>query len=279
MFEHHVKACEMDEAEEVFDVVFPSGKESAEVLHPCEEPFHFSSLAISPELASILSVLSATAPVGCDHFDVVFGGKLLVERVRVVGLVADEPCGKFVEEATGQNAFHKLALGRRSTFDRYCERKTVISGDSDDFRTLAAPGGADSEAPFLALAKVASTNASSRFSLPCLCSRAARSLSASSNLPLRTHCWNRRWQVWKGGYFSGSSRHCAPVPSTHSTPFSTARVSCHGRPRLSARRGPRKTGSTINHCSSVNSQRPAMRHSRDHTEQFQNAPVLNLKGL
>ena len=31
-------------------------------------------------------------------------------------------------------------------------------------------------------------------------------------------------------------RHCAPVPKTHSTPCKTARVSCHGRPRLSARR-------------------------------------------
>jgi hypothetical protein len=45
MFEHHVKACEMNEAEEVFDVVFPSVNESAEVLHPCEEPFHFQSPA------------------------------------------------------------------------------------------------------------------------------------------------------------------------------------------------------------------------------------------
>ena len=279
MFEHHVKACEMHEAEEVFDVVFPSGNESAEVLHPCEEPFHFPSPAVSPQLASILSFLSATAPVRGDHFDVVFGGELLVERVRVVGFVADEPGGELIEEAAGKNVFHKLAFGRRSAFDRYGERKAVISGDSDDFRALAAPGGADSEAPFLALAKVASTNASSRFSLPCSCSRAASSLSASSNFPLRTHCWNRRWQVWKGGYFSGSSRHCAPVPSTHSTPFSTARVSCHGRPRLSARRAPRRTGSTINHCSSVNSQRPAIWRSRDHTEQLQNAPVLKLKGL
>jgi hypothetical protein len=34
MSEHHVEAREMDEAEEVFDVVFPSDDESAEVVHP-----------------------------------------------------------------------------------------------------------------------------------------------------------------------------------------------------------------------------------------------------
>jgi hypothetical protein len=266
----------MNEAEEVFSVVLPSGYKSAEVVHPCEEPFYFPSSSIAPQLAPILSLLSAAASVGRDHLDAVLGGKLLVERVRVVGFVADEPGGELIEEASGKNVFHKLALGRRSAFDRYGERKTVISGDSDDLRPLAATGGANGEAPFLALAKVASTNASSRFSLPCSCNREASSLSASSNFPLRTHCWKRRWQVWKGGYFSGNSRHCAPVPSTHNTPFSTARVSCHGRPRLSDRRAPRSTGSTITHCSSVNSQCPAMRRSRDHTEQLQNASVLRL---
>jgi hypothetical protein len=46
MFEQHVKAGEMDEAEQVFDVVFPAGDEPAEVVHPGEEPFYFSSPAI-----------------------------------------------------------------------------------------------------------------------------------------------------------------------------------------------------------------------------------------
>ena len=269
----------MDEAEEVFDVVFPSGDEQAEVLHPCEEPFHFPSSAISAQFASVLSFLPATAPVWSDHFDVVFRGKPLVEGVRVVGFVADESGGELIKEAAGKNILNKLALGRRSAFDRYGERKTVISGDSDDLGTLAPPCGTDGKAPFLALAKVASTNASSRFSLPCSCSRLASNRSASSSFPLRIHCWKRRWQVWNGGYFSGNSRHCAPVPSTHNTPFNTARVSCHGRPRLSARRAPRSTGSTISHCSSFNSQRPAIRPSWDHTEQLQNAPVLNFRGL
>ena len=155
----------MDEAEEVFDVVFPSGDESAEVVHPGEEPFHFPSPAIASQFASILSFLSAASPVGGDHFDVVLGGELLIERVRVVGLVADQPRGQ-VEETFDQNSFHKLAFGRRSAFDRYGERKTVARGDSNDLGALAALGWADGEAPFLALAKVASTNASSRLSLP-----------------------------------------------------------------------------------------------------------------
>ena len=40
MSEEHQEAGKLDEAEEVFDVIFPSGDESAVVLHPGKEPFH-----------------------------------------------------------------------------------------------------------------------------------------------------------------------------------------------------------------------------------------------
>jgi hypothetical protein len=253
-----MKAGEVDEAEEVFDVVFPSGHQTPEVMHPGEEPLHFPASAVAAQLATVLGNAFAPAPIGGNQFDAVLGGELFIERVRVICFVADEPCREFVEKTSGKNLFHKPALGRRSALHRYGERKTVTSGDSDDLGPLAAARGPNREAPFFALAKVASTNASSRFNLPRACKYRASNFSASSSLPERIHCWNRRWQVWNGGYFSGSSRHCAPVPSTQKTPFSTERVSCHGRPRLSARRAPRSTGSTTNHCSSVNSQRPAI---------------------
>ena len=221
----------MDEAEEVLDMVFPSGDESAEVVHPGKEPLYFPAPAIAPQPASILSSAFAPAPVGRDQLDAVLALELFIERVRVVRFVSDEPGREFVKETSSKNLFHKLALGRRSALHRYGERKTVTSGDSDDLGALAAAGGADGEAPFFALAKVASTNASSRFSLPRSCRCRASSFSASSSFPLRIHCWNLRWQVWNGGYFSGNSRHCAPVPNTQKTPFRTERVSCHGRPR------------------------------------------------
>ncbi len=239
-------------------MIFPSSDEATEGMHPGEESFDLPSSSIAAQFTSVLRDLFSSSPVGCDHLDAVLSGKLPIERVRVVGLVSDELFGEFVKEASGQNVFHKLALGRRSAFDRYGERKTVASGDSDDLGALAAAGGPDGKAPFLALAKVASTNASSKFSLPCACRCAASSFKACSSLPLRIQFWNRRWQVWNGGYFSGSSRHCAPVPRTHNKPLRTARVSCHGRPRLSPRTTGRNTGSTIAHCSSFSSQRPAI---------------------
>jgi hypothetical protein len=161
----------------------------------------------------------------------------------------------------------------------------VSIGDGHDFRALAAPGGTDGEAPFFAPAKVASTKASSECNWPRRCSSAASRRSTSSSLPSRTHCWKRRWQVWYGGYFEGNSRHCAPVPSTHSTPFSTARVSCQGRPRPSRRRFGSKIGSSSFHCASLTSQRPRMPcfvpaklllHKRFAPRQLFMRPVLEL---
>ena len=138
----------MDHAEVVFDVIFPAGDESAEVVHPCKEPFHLPASAIAARRAPVLSFLLSPSPVGSDHFDTAFGGEFFVERVRVVGFVADEPCGELVKEVGSQNVFHKLEFGWRSAVDRYCERKTVASGDSDDLGALAAAGGTDGKAPF-----------------------------------------------------------------------------------------------------------------------------------
>ncbi len=156
----------MDEAEEVFDVVFPSGNESSEVVQPCEESFDLPSPPISTEASTILRVAFSASAIGRDQLDAIVLFERMVERVRVVGFVSDKPCGELVGEASCQNKLHKLALGRRSAIDSNGERKTIARGDSDDLGALAATRGADCKAPFLALAKVASTNASSRLSWP-----------------------------------------------------------------------------------------------------------------
>ncbi len=159
-------ASELYETEEVFDVVFPPSDKPSEVVHPGEEPFDLPALFVTAKLAPILGFASVAAVWG-DHLDAVFVLEPLVELVGVVSLVADQSSGELVEKASGKNFLNKLALGRRSALDRYGERKTVASGDSDDLGALAPPRWANRKAPFLALAKVASTNASSRLSSPC----------------------------------------------------------------------------------------------------------------
>ena len=107
-----MKAGEVDEAEEVFDVVFPSSDEAAVVLHPGKDAFDLPSAPIAAERSAILCPPLAVRSVRRDHLDAVLSSELFIERIRVVGLIADQSCGQLVEQASGQNIFHKLALGR-----------------------------------------------------------------------------------------------------------------------------------------------------------------------
>lgn len=80
----------MDEAEEVFDLDFPAGDQSAEVVQPSENPLDLPAAAVAAQWSPVLGLMAALTPVGRDHFDAA-GAHLLVQRVRVVGLVADQP--------------------------------------------------------------------------------------------------------------------------------------------------------------------------------------------
>ena len=48
-----------------------------------------------------------------------------------------------------EDTFDELTLVRGSAFDTNGERKTVIIGENEDFRSVASLGGPDRKAPFL----------------------------------------------------------------------------------------------------------------------------------
>jgi hypothetical protein len=164
----------------------PTSYQTTEIVQPGEQSFYLPATPVASQRAGILR-FATIATVRRDHLDAIFLGQSPVQGIGIIGFVADQPFGQFVKEASGQNSLHKPTLGRRSAFDSDGERKTITSGDSDDLGALAASGRADREAPFLALAKVASTNASSRFSFPRSCKCLASRRSASTSLPSRTH--------------------------------------------------------------------------------------------
>jgi hypothetical protein len=256
--EQDLHATETNHAEEVLDVVLPADHEPTKMMEPGKQSFDSPTSAVAAQRTTILRRRPALSAMGCDDLDAVTLGQVPIQTVTVVRFVADQSRREGVEETVSEDAFDELAFVRRSAFDTNGKRKTVIIGESDDFRSLAAFGGPDREAPFFAPVKEASMKASSSCSFPRACSSPARVHKMRSNLPSRTHCWKRRWQVWYGGYFLGSSRNCAPVPKTHKIPLKTARVSCHGRPRPSERRFGRKIGSISCHWASLSSHRPRM---------------------
>ena len=127
--------------------------------------------------------------MGCNHLDAITFGQLAIQAVTVVGFVADQSSREGIEEAVSEYAFDKLAFVRRSAFDTNGERKTVIIGESDDFRSLAAFGGPDREAPVFAPVKEASMKAFSSCSFPRACNSSAKVRKMRSSLPSCTHCW------------------------------------------------------------------------------------------
>ena len=71
MPEHPVKAGAVDKAEEVLDVVFPSGDDSTEAVHPGEESLHLPTFSVSAQPAPVPAPVPV-APVGRDHLDAEF---------------------------------------------------------------------------------------------------------------------------------------------------------------------------------------------------------------
>ena len=86
------RAAELDHAEEVDGVAFPSRGESAEVLQPCEQSFDLPAAQVATQRPSVLC-LPSLAPVGSDHFDAVQTTEPRVQWVAIVGFVADQPLG------------------------------------------------------------------------------------------------------------------------------------------------------------------------------------------
>src|SRR5439155_11433366 len=176
---------------------------------------------------------------------------LSIQAVTVVGFVADQSCREGGEEAVSEDAFDELAFVRRSAFDTNGERKTVIVGESDDFRPFAAVGGPDCEAPFFAPVKEASMKPPpvAIFREP-----ATPPLERARCVPVCPPAPSAGNGDGKSGTadISWAVRATAPpVPKIHKIPLSTARVSCQGRPRPSERRLGCKISSISCHWASL----------------------------
>jgi len=161
------EAAKLKHAEEIGFLMFPAADESAEIMEPSEEAFDFPAAAVAPQFPAVLGALAAAIVlVRRDQPDMVFLPKALVERIAVVGPVADQSCREFVEKASGQGFLDEFCFVRRGTIDGDGKRKTGNSGDGHYFRPLATLGRPHGQAPFFALAKVPSSKPSSSGSSP-----------------------------------------------------------------------------------------------------------------
>src|SRR5579862_7466682 len=187
------EAAELEHAEEVGFLMFPAADESAEVVEPSEEALDFPAAAVTTEFAAVLGAFpAAIVLVGRDEPDAVFLQQALVERITVVGAVADHSFGLGARETLRDGGFDEFRFMRRSAGDAAGDRKTMAVCDRHDFAAFAAASWADSRAPFFAELKLASMKVSDKSILP----RSRKSSASFCNMrvsnPERCQDWKRR---------------------------------------------------------------------------------------
>ena len=219
------------------------------VLQPGKEPLDLPTSLVASQGSAILCPRPLAIPaVRRDQLDT-SRSHAAIQRIAVIRSVADQPLRQWGHKPGRQCHFDQRDFMRRSTANGYGERKTSAVCHCHDLRTFAPLGLSHPCAPFLAMTNVPSMKHSLRSSPPRSRRSVARTIRICSNIPERTHSWNRRWQVWYDGYRSGMSRHGAPVRITHRMPLRISRSSIRGSPRPSGRRGGTGiSGSTTCHC-------------------------------
>lgn len=234
-------------------MIFVADDKSAEVLKPGKQAFDFPATFVSTQRSAVLGGrFAAIASMRSNHLHAAFFGQPAIQVVAVIGLVADHSHRQVVEETSVQGRIDKGYFVGASAACVNGERKTLSVCKPHDFGAFAAFGLANASAPFFAGAKVPSMNPSLRSMPPRSRRSSAKAVRILSNTPNRTHLWNRRWHVLRGGYRWGKSFHGAPVRRIHRIPLSTARESCGGRPDRPGRAFGSGMNSAIRcHCSFV----------------------------
>src|SRR5579859_7349536 len=127
--------------------------ESSEVLEPSEEPLDLPTSLVATKASPIFELPTSSTTsldVRRDETNALLE-KLRIERIAVVGLVADERVRQLTHEPLFDHLLDELGFVGRSASNANGERKTRAVCDCHDLGPLAALGFADAEPPFLAL--------------------------------------------------------------------------------------------------------------------------------
>ena len=205
--------------------------QSSKIMQPSEETFNFPASPISPKFTSILGLRFLPVPlVRRNHFNVFLLFQSLVKRIAIVCFIAYQEIRCFIQKTFVDSFFNQFYFVGGCAFDMSGDRQTRSVCNCHDLGAFPAFRIADSTTPFFAGTKLPSMNAS-RMSIPPRLYRSSASLwTMRWKTPWLTHCWNRRWHVWYGGYRWGISFQGAPVRNIHKMPSKTSRGSRGGRP-------------------------------------------------
>src|ERR1700680_2460764 len=186
-------ACQLNHPEEILWVILPANNDATIIMEPSKQAFNFPATTVATQGATVLGDGSAAvAAMGRDQLHVELFAYPLIQRIAVVGFIADQSLRRLAEESALQRGFDERGFIRRSADHVHGDRKTMAVCDCHDFAAFAAFCRADTRAPFFAELKLASMKDSLRSSFPRSRKSSASVCSKRSNSPERCHCWKRR---------------------------------------------------------------------------------------
>jgi len=179
----------LEHAEEIALVISPAADESAEIVAPGKEALDFPAPTVAAQLATVLCVLAAAIVlVRRDESDAVPLSEALIERIAVLGAVADDSFWVGSREALRDGGLDQFRFMRPSAGDAAGDRKTMAVCDRHDFTAFSSASRADSSAPFFAELKLAALKVSDRSSLPRARRSSASACKSRVSVPSRCHC-------------------------------------------------------------------------------------------
>src|ERR1700692_1134784 len=186
-------ASKLNHPKEILWVVFPANDDAAIIMEPSKQALDFPATTVAAQESTVLSDGSCPVPaMRCDQFHTEMFAYALIQRIAVVGFIADQSLRCFAEESPLKRGFDECGFIRGSADHVHGDRKTMAVCNCHDFAAFAAVCRADTRAPFFAELKLASMKDSLRSSLPRSRRSSARTCSRRSNNPERCHCWKRR---------------------------------------------------------------------------------------
>jgi hypothetical protein len=174
-------------------VVLPASDDATIIMEPSKKTLDFPAATVAAQRATVLRDGFAAIPaVRRDQFHAKMRAYSLIQRIAVVGFVADQSLRCFTQESPLERGLDQSGFIRRSADHVQGDRKTMAVCDCHDFAAFAAFCRADTRAPFFAELKLASMKASLRSSLPRSRKSSASFCSNRVSSPERCHCWKRR---------------------------------------------------------------------------------------
>src|ERR1700675_678967 len=185
--------CELNHPEEILWVVLPASDDTTIIMEPSKQSLDFPTTTVPAQSAAVLGDGPTPVPaVRRDQFHPEMLADALIQRIAVVGFVADQSLRDFAEEAALECGLDERGFIRRSAGHVHGDRKTMAVCDCHDFAAFAAFCRADTRAPFFAPLKTAAMKDSLRSSFPRSRKSSASFRSNRVSNPLRCQDWNRR---------------------------------------------------------------------------------------